>query len=172
MLEEEIARSGALTKGDFTLASGQKSNYYIDLRIALTKPHFLESVAVAMSKRIGNCKRIAGVELGAIPIAAAVSLETGLPFIMVRKYRKSHGAGKLIEGELEEGDQVLLVEDTVTSGGTLITAIEAIREKGGIVKTALVVVDRKEGGKENLAKVNVNMITLADIEVLKELAGV
>ena len=61
----------------------------------MTKPEFLESVAVAMSQRLGNAKRIAGVELGAIPIAAAVALETGLPFIMVRKYRKGHGAGKL-----------------------------------------------------------------------------
>ncbi len=172
MLEEEIVRLGAFEKGDFTLTSGRKSNFYIDLRIAITKPDFLEKVAVDMSQRLGFCKRIAAVELGAVPLAAALSLETGIPYLMVRKTRKEHGAGKTVEGDLEAGEKVFFVEDTVTTGGTLIRGIEAVRELGGVVDTALVIVDREEGAKENLAAIGVNLLSLASIDRLKELAGV
>ncbi len=171
ILEEEIVQLGAFKTGEFTLTSGRKSDYYIDLRVAITKPAFLTKVAKAMSQHLGDCEQVAGVELGAVPIAAAVSQECGIPYLMVRKERKDHGAENLIEGELTPGEKVLFVEDTVTTAGSLVKAIGAVREAGGEVETAIVIVDREEGAGENLAAIGVNLISLASIGRLKELAG-
>ncbi len=171
MLEEEIIRLGAFKTGEFTLASGKTSDYYVDLRLAITRPEFLKEVAKAMSKHVGDCRRVAGVELGAVPIATAVSLETGTSYLMVRKDRKDHGAENLIEGEVVPGDKVLFVEDTVTTAGSLVKAIEAVREAGGEVNTAIVIVDREEGARDNLASIDVKLISLASIGRLKELAA-
>ncbi|MDO9536865.1 MAG: orotate phosphoribosyltransferase [Thermoplasmata archaeon] len=172
MLEEEIVKAGAFKLGNFTLASGRKSDYYVDLRSVTTRPELLKKVAQAMSQHISKSDKIAGVELGAIPIATALSLETGIPFLMVRKQKKDHGAGKLVEGELKPGDKVLFVEDTVTTAGSLIKAILAVRELGGIVETALVIVDREEGATENLAEIQVKMISIASIAKLRECASI
>jgi orotate phosphoribosyltransferase len=170
MLEEEIVKAGAFKLGDFTLASGRKSDYYVDLRSVTTKPELLRKVAQAMKPHVSECDKIAGVELGAIPIAVALSLETGIPFLMVRKQKKEHGAGKLVEGELRPGDRVVFVEDTVTTAGSLAKAIGAARELGGIVKRAIVIVDREEGAGETLCKINVEMVSIASIQKLRELA--
>ncbi len=170
MLEEEIVKAGAFKLGTFTLASGRKSDYYVDLRAVTTRPELLRKVAQAMKSHLGDCDKIAGVELGAVPIAVALSLETGIPFLMVRKQRKEHGAGKLVEGDLSPGDRVVFVEDTVTTAGSLIKAIMAVQELGGIVKHAIIIVDREEGAKENLCKINVEMVSVASIQKLRELA--
>ena len=167
MLEEEIVNAGAFKLGNFTLASGRKSDYYVDLRAVTTNPEPLKKVAVAMAEHVSGCQKIAGVELGAIPIATALSLETGIPFLMVRKQKKDHGAGKLVEGALAAGEKVLFVEDTVTTAGSLIKAINAVRELGGLVDTAIVIVDREEGAREALAAIDVKLISLASIEKLR-----
>jgi orotate phosphoribosyltransferase len=168
MLEEEIVKAGAFKLGNFTLASGRKSDYYVDLRAVTTQPHLLRKVALAMKPHVVDCDRIAGVELGAVPIAVALSLETGIPYIMVRKQKKDHGAGKLVEGELRPGERVVFVEDTVTTAGSLIKAIQAVSEMGGIVKQAIVIVDREEGAEENLCKMNVEIVSIASIARLRE----
>lgn len=170
MLEEDIIKAGAFKLGDFTLASGRKSDYYVDLRAVTTRPELLRKVAQSMKPHVGVCDKIAGVELGAIPIAVALSLETGIPFLMVRKQKKDHGAGKLVEGELHPGDRVLFVEDTVTTAGSLIRAIAAVRELGGVVEKAIVIVDREEGAGQNLAEIGVGMISIASIGKLRQLA--
>jgi orotate phosphoribosyltransferase len=172
MLEEDIIESGAFRTGEFTLASGKTSDYYIDLRVAITKPDFLKKVVVAIGKLVSGHDRIAGVELSAVPIAAALSLETGIPYLMVRKGRKDHGAQRMIEGDLSPGDRVLFVEDTVTTAGSLVNAINAVRDAGGEVDTAVVIVDREEGAAENLASNNVKMVSLASIAKLRELSGI
>ncbi len=167
MLEEEIVNAGAFKLGNFTLASGRKSDYYVDLRAVTTNPEPLKKVAVAMAEHVSGCQKIAGVELGAIPIATALSMETGIPFLMVRKQKKDHGAGKLVEGSLAAGEKVLFVEDTVTTAGSLIKAINAVRELGGLVDTAIVIVDREEGAREALNAIDVKLISLASIEKLR-----
>jgi orotate phosphoribosyltransferase len=169
MLEEDIIESGAFRTGEFTLASGKTSDYYIDLRVAITKPDFLRKVVLTISPLVKGHERIAGVELSAVPIATAVSLETGLPYIMVRKGKKDHGTERLIEGELTPGDKVLFVEDTVTTAGSLNNAIQAVREAGGEVDTAVTIVDREEGAKDNLAAIEVKLVSLASIGKLREL---
>jgi orotate phosphoribosyltransferase len=167
VLEEEIVKAGAFKLGEFTLASGRKSDYYVDLRTVTTDPAFLAKVAKAMASHVGKCDRIAGVELGAVPIATALALETGIPFLMVRKQKKDHGAGKLVEGDLRRGEKVVFVEDTVTTAGSLIKAIAAVRELGGVVERAIVIVDREEGALQNLAGIDVNMISIASIRELR-----
>ena len=170
MLEEEIVKAGAFKLGDFTLASGRKSDYYVDLRSVTTRPELLKKVAKAMAGHVGKCDRIAGVELGAVPIAAALSLETGIPFLMVRKQRKGHGTGNLVEGNMLSGDSVVFVEDTVTTAGSLVRAINAVRERGGIVKKAIVIVDREEGAGEALTGIGVEMVSVASIRKLRACA--
>jgi len=113
--------------------------------------------------------RVAGVELGAVPIAAAVSLETGVPFLIVRKEPKGHGTKRIYEGELHAGDRVVFVEDVVTTGGTLRTAIERLRAEGAVVDRAVAVVDREEGGGDALAAANVEFIPLLRATVLRAL---
>jgi orotate phosphoribosyltransferase len=167
MLEEEIVKAGAFKLGDFTLASGRKSDYYVDLRSVTTMPDLLAKVAKVMASHVGKCDRIAGVELGAVPIAVALSLETRIPFLMVRKQKKDHGAGKLVEGDLRPGQKVVFVEDTVTTAGSLIKAIEAVRELGGVVEKAIVIVDREEGARENLTAIGVGMVSVASIGRLR-----
>lgn len=172
MLEEEIIESGAFRTGEFTLASGRTSDYYIDLRVAITKPDFLKKVVLSINPLVRDHDRIAGVELSAVPIATAVSLETGIPYLMVRKGKKGHGTERLVEGELASGDKVLFVEDTVTTAGSLIDAIKAVRDAGGEVDSAVVIVDREEGAAENLASIEVKLVSLAELSRLRELAGV
>src|SRR2546428_14186913 len=102
-----------------------------------------------------GASRIAGVELGAVPIAAAVSLASDTPYIIVRKAAKEHGTKHDFEGELNRGDLVLFVEDVVTTGGTLRGTIDRLREHGAVVEDCVCVVDREEGGAIILAELRV-----------------
>ncbi len=157
---------GALKFGRFTLASGKESPYYIDLRLAVTKPHILEAIARAMAPHLRGYRRIAGVELGAIPLAAAASLATGIPFIMVRKQPKEHGTKGGFEGELQAGDRVVFVEDTVTTASTLARAIERLRGEGAVVDRAVCVVDREEGSRETMQGLGVELVALVRASLL------
>lgn len=162
-----IVDLGAFKTGEFILASGKTSDYYVDLRVAITVPYFLKLAAEEMAKHIGDCDKIAGVELSAVPLATVLALEINRPFLMVRKRAKEHGTGKAIEGRLAPGEKVIFVEDTATTAGSLIRAIEAVRSEGGIVEKALIVVDRKEGAVENLAAIEVQAISLIDVDELR-----
>ena len=107
--------------------------------------------------------KIAGPALGAVPIATAVSLESGKPLLMIRKEKKGYGTSKLIEGNLIEGDNVILVEDVTTTGGSLLKAINAILDNGGVVKKAFVVVDREEGAMETFANEGITLEPLISV---------
>jgi orotate phosphoribosyltransferase len=163
-MKESLARCGALLYGDFTLASGKKSKYYIDIKKAITDPKILEEVADEMAHIIERdgieVDRIAGVVLGSVPLAVALSLRTGIQFIMVRKETKDHGTGKLIEGSLKEGMNVLVVEDVVTSAGSAAYAIDVLRQAGAKVGHVMSVVDREEGGREKLESMSVKLHSL------------
>lgn len=152
----------AVKRGKFTLASGKKSDYYINIKEVYTKPEVLKEIAVKMAEIIEGKKidKIAGVAIGAIPIAVALSLQTGIPFVIVRKEEKNHGTSSKIEGEIKEGERVVIVEDVTTTGGSVINAIEALRSLGCVCEEALVVVDREEGAEENLKRKGVKLISL------------
>ncbi|HKZ64125.1 MAG TPA: orotate phosphoribosyltransferase [Thermoplasmata archaeon] len=150
---------GAVQFGAFTLASGKTSDYYVDIK-RVTRPELLREIARRMAPHVRGYDRIAGVELGAVPIAVAVALETGLPFLIVRKEPKEHGTKRAHEGELRVGDRVVFVEDVVTTAGTLQRAVEGLRAAGAVVDRAVAVVDREEGGADHLAAAGVQLLSL------------
>lgn len=159
-LSEALKECGALQFGEFTLASGAKSDYYIDIKKASTNPKVLRLIARLMAQKMRDegiqADRIAGVVLGSVPLATALSLETGIPYVMIRKEKKDHGTGKLIEGDLCSGDRVLVVEDVITTAGSSIKAIDTLREAGAVVEHVISVIDREGGGAENLAEAGVD----------------
>jgi orotate phosphoribosyltransferase len=153
MTDAELARTlreVALLEGEFTLRSGRKSKYYLDKYLFETRPELLRELGKRFAKFVDDgTQRIAGAELGAIALAAAASLETGLPFVIVRNAKKAgYGTGKLIEGRLERGERVLLVEDVATSGGQVIEAAQTLQKEGAVVARVVVVIDRQEGARE------------------------
>ena len=167
-----LKQCGALKFGKFTLASGAESSYYIDIKKASTDPKVLKKIAEEMASVLKKNKikadRIAGVVLGSIPLAAALSLETGIPFVMVRKEKKDHGTTKLIEGDLNSNDKVIVVEDVITSAGSSISAIRTLRENGATVLNVISVIDRESGGAEALKEIGVTLTPLVRAsEILK-----
>lgn len=149
-------REAALLEGDFVLRSGRRSSYYLDKYRLGTRPELLAplgvAIALAVSEVAPDAVRIAAPELGAVSLAAAASLESGLPFVIVRKETKSYGTGNRIEGTFEPGESVCVVEDVVTSGGAALDAVAALREAGLIVRAAVCVLEREEGGLDALAR--------------------
>jgi orotate phosphoribosyltransferase len=149
-------REHAYLEGDFVLRSGKRSRYYLDKYRFETRPDILaalgERIAKAAAEFDPDATRLAGPELGAVALAAAGSLASGLPFLIVRKAEKDYGTSNRVEGLYEEGECVCLVEDVVTSGGALLEAVEALRGANLRVRTAICVVDREEGGADALAR--------------------
>jgi orotate phosphoribosyltransferase len=149
-------REQAYLEGDFVLRSGRRSSYYLDKYRFETQPDLLrrlgERIAAAVAAHEPEADLLAGPELGAVALAAAASLESGLPFLIVRKENKEYGTGNRLEGIYEAGQCVCLIEDVVTSGGAAVQAVEALREAALIVRTAVCVVDREEGGVDTLAR--------------------
>ena len=146
----------AYLEGDFVLRSGKRSRYYLDKYRFETRPDLLralgELLAASVREHEPEATLIAGPELGAVALAASASLVSGIPFLIVRKEAKGYGTDNRLEGVSEEGELVCLVEDVVTSGGAAISAVEALREAGLRVSTAVCVVDREEGGTDELAR--------------------
>ncbi len=156
-LIELLKENEVFLEGDFTLSSGKKSNYYINMKKAITEPKILSTISKLITEKIENedVDKVAGPALGAVPIVTAVSLESGLPLLMIRKEKKGYGTSKLIEGELNNDDNIIVVEDVSTTGGSLLKAINAIQENGGNVIRAFVVVDRQEGAIEEFEKAGI-----------------
>jgi orotate phosphoribosyltransferase len=162
-----LVDSGAVRFGEFTLASGEKSRVYIDVKRAWTDPRRLDVLGRALATRAGDEPRLAGMELGAVPLVVAVALATGRPYAVLRKAAKEHGTRQAFEGELPTGQRVLLIEDVTTTGGSSIRSVEIIRGSGAIVDRALAVVDREAGATERLAAAGVRLetlLTMADLE--------
>jgi orotate phosphoribosyltransferase len=149
-------REHAYLEGDFVLRSGKRSRYYLDKYRFETRPDILaalgDRIAQSAAEHEPGAARLAGPELGAVALAAAGSLASGLPFLIVRKASKEYGTSNRVEGVYEEGECVCLVEDVVTSGGALLEAVDALREAKLTVRTAICVVDREEGGADALAR--------------------
>jgi orotate phosphoribosyltransferase len=146
----------AYLEGDFVLRSGKRSKYYLDKYRFETRPELLkplgERIAAIVREHAPDATRLAGPELGAVALAASASLESGLPFLIVRKAAKEYGTSNRIEGVFAPGETVCVVEDVVTTGGALLDSIVALREAGLVVHTAICVLDREEGGADELAR--------------------
>jgi orotate phosphoribosyltransferase len=154
-------REHAYLEGDFVLRSGRRSSYYLDKYRFETRPDLLAPIAERLAARVAEVEpeaaRLAGPELGAVSLAAATSLRSGLPFLIVRKGGKGYGTDNRLEGAFEAGECVCLIEDVVTSGGAAAQAVEALREAGLVCRNAVCVVDREEGGIDALARLAVRM---------------
>ena len=149
-LIDALRDADAVKYGEFELSHGGTSNYYVDKYIFETNPRCLELIARAFAERLGDDK-LAGVALGGVPLVAVTSVETGLPYVIARKQQKEYGTANLVEGELSEGEEVVVIEDIATTGQSAVDAAEALRDAGAVVDRVLVVVDREEGASENLA---------------------
>ena len=167
MKREELAaaiREHAYLEGDFLLRSGRRSSYYLDKYRFETQPDLLavlgEHIAAAVAEHEPEAVRIASPELGAVVLAAATSLSSGLPFLIVRKEAKDYGTSNRLEGVYAEGDRVCVVEDVVTSGGAAVEALDAVREAGLECRIAVCVVDREEGGVDALARRGARLVPL------------
>jgi len=171
-IENLLMECGAIKFGNFTLASGKSSKYYVDVKLAVTKPKILKLISSRIVEEITNRKiradYIACVELGAVPLGTAVSLDTGIPLVIVRKAQKDHGIKNRIVGEFEQKKIAILVEDVTTTGGSVVNAVHALRNEGLMVNTVISVVDRDEGAEENLNKEGLVLISLVKAKTLLE----
>jgi orotate phosphoribosyltransferase len=167
----EIVRTlldaGAVRFGDFTLASGEKSDVYIDVKRAWTDPKRLELLARALANRVGTIDRLAGMELGAVPLVVAVALKTGHSYVVLRKVAKEHGTRQPYEGDITPGLRVLLIEDVTTTGGSTLRSVEIVRGAGGLVDRVLVVVDRESGAGARLAAAGIRIEPLVTLSELR-----
>ena len=156
-LARRVAAAVTLT-GQFTLRSGIVADTYFDKYQFESDPELLRAVAEAMVELIPpETELLAGLELGGVPVATALSLATGIPAVFVRKQAKSYGTAKLAEGPDIDGRNLVIVEDVVTTGGQIVLSATDLRERGAHVGAALCAIDRQQGGSEHLAENGITM---------------
>ncbi len=167
-LASELHRIGVLRFGDFVLKDGRHSPFYVDLRVLIAHPDVLRRVASAMLERTATVAYdcIAGIPYAGLPLAVAMSLESGRPLVYPRKEAKSYGTKKLVEGVFQAGDRALVVDDVITTGGAKLEAIAPLREVGLLVSDVVVVVDREQSGAESLAAAGLRLHSVGKISAL------
>lgn len=162
----ELAKAiagASLLRGTFTLRSGRTSNYYLDKYLFSTRPEVLAPLADLFAERLAAIEartgqpvaRLAGAELGGIPLVTAASLRTGKPCIFVRNAKKDYGTAKQLEGKLEKGDRVVLLEDVATTAGQALEAVKVLQDAGANIVGVIATIDRQEGASENMAKADI-----------------
>jgi orotate phosphoribosyltransferase len=156
MTKDQLARriaEVALLRGEFTLRSGRKSNYYLDKYRFETQPDVLRELGKLFAERISaNIDRIAGAELGAVPLAASAAMASGKPCVFIRNQKKDYGTAKLVEGVLNAGETVVIVEDVMTTGGQVLESCKVLADMGVKIDRIIGVIDRMEGARENIEK--------------------
>lgn len=172
-LAEALFRIGALRFGNFTLSSGRRSSYYLDLRVIPSYPEvYAQAIEdyreLAEGVGEGNFDVVAGVATAGVTISSPLAFLLKKPMVYVRKEEKGYGLGRQVEGATRPGQKALVIDDLVTTGGSVISAVEALRKTGCTVKEVAVLVDRLEGGKANLAGVGVRLNAYAQVTELVE----
>ena len=167
-LGRELVKASYL-KGDFVLRSGKRSNRYFDKFLFETDPAVLRRLGKHLARLVPvETQRLAAPELGAVLLGGAVSMESGLPLVLVRKEPKGYGTSKQIEGRFEPGDRVTVIEDVVTTGGDSLRSAQVLRDAGVEVIHLVVVLDRGEGGEENIRAAGIPyspLFRIADLEL-------
>ena len=152
----DLVLNDVLKFGEFTLNSGKRSPYYVDLRQAISDPMTMDLIANCLARIIENevgadsFDKIIGVPTAGIPFTALVCQKLSVPMLYYRKEKKDHGIGKKIEGRMEADDRILMIDDLITSGKSVIQVAEAVREQGGRVAELVVLLDREQGGREQI----------------------
>ncbi len=167
MIKDDLVRLNAIKFGDFTLTSGKKSSYYVDIKAAETDPDFLKELAEEISKKV-SAKKVGGVELGAVPLVIATALRMGIPYLIIRKQENMHGTRGPFIGSVKEGDRIDIIEDVVTTGNSILRAVKTLRERGAIVERAICIVDREEGGSKLLSDNGIELLALVRISEVME----
>ena len=156
-------------KGDFVLRSGKRSNRYFDKFLFETDPALLRRLGRHLAALVPTeTQRLAAPERGAVLLGGALSMETGLPLVLVRKERKSYGTSKQIEGILKPGERITVIEDVVTTGGDSLRSAQVLRDAGVEVIHLVVVLDRGEGGEENIRRAGIPyspLFRITDLEL-------
>lgn len=155
-------------RGTFTLRSGRTSHYYLDKYLFSTRPEILRDLGDLFAERVREVEkaagrpvvRLAGAELGGIPLVTVASLATGLPCLFVRNAKKDYGTAKQMEGKLERGEAVVFVEDVATTGGQALEAVGVLRELGAEVLAVIATIDREEGARANVEQAGLRFESL------------
>ena len=168
-LLDRLLLKRSVKRGQFVLASGRTSNFYIDCRLTTMSAEGLVLIGrlglAGMREQGWSPRAVGGLTMGADPVAYAIAAQSvsAPPMVhafSVRKEAKAHGTGRRVEGNFSAGDPVVVVEDVITTGGSALKAIEAIREEGGTVLGILAVVDREEGGRAALEAAGHSVVAL------------
>ena len=159
--------AGAVRFGHFVLTSGQESDVYVDIKQVWTRPERLKVLAKELASRVGGGELLAGMELGAVPLVVATALQTGLPYVVVRKSARAHGTGRRFEGNIAPRARTVVLEDVTTTGGSVVETVGILREGGALVERVVCVVDRGQGARERLKEVGVSLDALATLEELR-----
>jgi orotate phosphoribosyltransferase len=162
-----LLRTGCIKFGTFQLSSGALSPYYVDLRLIPSDPEAFKRAigfyTVTLEQVIKSSTRLVGIPTAGMPYAAVLAFNFAKPFLYLRKEAKDHGQRRRIEGVIFPGDRVVLLDDVVTTGKNIMEAVDAIRAEGGVVKDAVVLLDREQGGKAQLMKMGVRLRSYATI---------
>lgn len=159
----EFIKKKIIKYGDFTLKSGKKSNIYIDMRTIISYPTLLKNLTtyIAEKEKKNNVKVlysiVCGVPYGAISLATAFSLETNIKSIFIRKEKKEYGTKKQIEGHFTENEEILLIEDVITSGQSILETIQIIEQNNLKIGKIITFIDREEGGVKMLRERGYNI---------------
>ncbi|TET78328.1 MAG: orotate phosphoribosyltransferase [Candidatus Heimdallarchaeota archaeon] len=166
-LTKHIIENGILKFGDFTLKSGKKSWFYIDLRLIPSYPDTF-NLAIRCFKvlldKIDECDAVAGVAVGGIPFSSVIGYKLKIPSLVVRTHQKDYGLKKKIEGIAKAGAKIVLVDDLITTGSSKIPGILALREKGFILKNMVVLIDRSQGNLGQIEEIGVKLHSFVTIE--------
>ncbi|EGG41945.1 orotate phosphoribosyltransferase [Candidatus Nitrosarchaeum limnium] len=164
-----LYQKGVIKFGDFTLASGKKSSYYVDLRLVPSYPHQFRSMIKHLQNNIidntglDRFDSLVSVPTGGLIIASALAIETVKPLIYVRSKPKDYGTSKSVEGQITKGMKVVMIDDVATTGGSVVNAIKSLRESDIVIEDAYVIVNRMEGAEETLKELGVKMYSLVNI---------
>ena len=175
MTKTELAkqiRAVSYLTGEFKLRSGNTTNFYWDKYRFESDPALLTAIAGEMVKLLpSSCDGLAGLELGGVPLATAISLQTGIPCFYVRKEAKTYGTCNLIEGGAQEGSNLVVIEDVVTTAGQVCTSVAQIRAAGYIVERVVSVIDRQAGGAEKISALGCSFASVFTLEALEAVVG-
>lgn len=166
-------RQAAYLTGSFRLRSGQTSSFYWDKYRFESQPALLRAVTDELMRRLpaGRFDRLAGLELGGIPLATALALQSGKPCLFVRKQAKDYGTCSLVEGGFERGERIVVVEDVITTAGQVVESVGELRKLGLVVEHVLCVIDRQQGGREKLAAIGCELHSVFTLKELEELTA-